>query len=95
MGSRHLSKAIFLLHWIWYCTSQEAGILLLVWGAILRKKGLQKRIGEISRALEQGFATVYRRNFDSDIYEYMGEHIKEITGYSSEELTPDIWDRWS
>jgi len=25
----------------------------------------------------------------------MGEHIKEITGYSSEELTPDIWDRWS
>ena len=58
----------------------------------MRKKELRKSIDDFSRALGQGFAAVYRRNFDSDVYEYMGEYIKEITGYSWEELTPDMWD---
>jgi PAS domain S-box-containing protein len=58
----------------------------------MHKKGLQKVIGNFSVALEQGHAAVYRRNFDSDVYEYMGEYIKEITGYATEELTPALWD---
>jgi hypothetical protein len=40
------------------------------------KKELQKNIGDFSRALEQGHAAVYRRNFDSVVYEYMGGYIK-------------------
>ncbi len=58
----------------------------------MRKKGLQKIIEDFSVALEQGHAAVYRRDFDSEVYEYMGEYIKEITGYSTEELTPALWD---
>ena len=45
-----------------------------------------------SMALEQGSAAVYRRNFDSNVYKYMGEGIKDITGYSSDIITPAIWD---
>lgn len=56
------------------------------------EKELKKSIEDFSRALEQGCATVYRRNFDSDAYEYMGKYIEEITGYAPEELTPAIWD---
>ncbi len=58
----------------------------------MRKKGLQKIIEDFSVALEQGHAAVYRRDFDSEVYEYMGEYIKEITGYATEELTPALWD---
>jgi len=49
-------------------------------------------IGTFSQALEQGKAVVYRRNFDSKKYEYMGEGIKDITGYGTEEMTPEQWD---
>jgi PAS domain S-box-containing protein len=58
----------------------------------MRKKEFRKSIEDFNSALEQGHAAVYRRNFDSDAYEYMGEYIKEITGYGPEELTPEIWD---
>lgn len=55
-------------------------------------KELQKIIVDFSRALEQGCAAVYRRNFDSVTYEYMGKYIEEITGYAPADLTPAIWD---
>lgn len=58
----------------------------------MSEKELQKSIEDFSRALEQGQAAVYRRNFDSVTYEYMGGYIEEITGYGPDELTPDIWD---
>ncbi len=57
-----------------------------------KKKALQKIVEDFSAALEQGHAAVYRRDFDSDSYEYMGGYIKEITGYATEELTPALWD---
>jgi sigma-B regulation protein RsbU (phosphoserine phosphatase) len=56
------------------------------------KKSLQKSMVDFSSAIEQGHAAVYRRNFDSDTYEYMGDYIKDITGYGPDELTPKIWD---
>lgn len=58
----------------------------------MAKQGSRKSIEEFSRAIEQGCAAVYRRNFDSLSYEYMGRYIKEITGYDQEELTPELWD---
>jgi len=54
--------------------------------------GPRKSIEDFSRAIEQGCAAVYRRNFDSLSYEYMGKYIKEISGYDQEELTPELWD---
>lgn len=58
----------------------------------MHKKVLQRSIEDFSLALEQGHAAVYRRNFDSAVYEYMGEYIRKITGYGPEELTPELWD---
>lgn len=56
------------------------------------KTVLRKSIEDFSRAIEQGCGAVYRRNFDSLSYEYMGRYIKEITGYDQFELTPELWD---
>ncbi len=53
---------------------------------------LKKVTFNFSAALEQGKAVVYSRNFESDTYEFMGEGIKELTGYSSGEITPAIFD---
>jgi serine phosphatase RsbU (regulator of sigma subunit) len=53
---------------------------------------LQKVTSNFNRALEQGKAVVYTRNFDSLVYDYMGESIKDITGYSVEEITPALFD---
>jgi PAS domain S-box-containing protein len=58
----------------------------------MQKKELKKSIEDFSNAIEQGCGAVYRRNFDSVVYEYMGGYIEEITGYAAEELTPEIWD---
>jgi PAS domain S-box-containing protein len=52
----------------------------------------RKSIGDFSRAIEQGRAAVYRRNFESQTYEYIGRYIKELTGYDQTELTPELWD---
>jgi PAS domain S-box-containing protein len=52
----------------------------------------RQNFGDFSRAIEQGRAAVYRRNFESDTYEYIGRYIKEITGYDQTELTPALWD---
>ncbi len=57
-----------------------------------KKKELQKSIEDFSAALEQGHAVVYRRDFNSDAYAYMGEYIQKITGYSPAELSPGLWD---
>ena len=45
-----------------------------------------------SAALEQGKAVVYSRNFESDSYEFMGDGILELTGYSAKEMTPALFD---
>ena len=54
--------------------------------------GFRGSIRDFSRAIEQGCAAVYRRNFASHTYEYIGRYIKEITGYDQTELTPELWD---
>ncbi len=61
-----------------------------------RKREEEERlriITSISEILEHGKATVYRRDFDSDKYEYIGNGITDITGYSPEEVTLSLWDK--
>ena len=60
-----------------------------------REKEKEERlrvITDISHVLEHGSATVYRRKIDSDVYEYMGEGITDITGYRPSEFTVSFWD---
>jgi len=53
---------------------------------------LQNVTATFSQALEQGSAAVYKRNFAVNIYEYIGSGIRDITGYTPEAITPDLWD---
>ncbi len=46
---------------------------------------------DVSQVLERGKATVYRRHIDADTYDYLGEGIKDITGYSPEEFSLTLW----
>lgn len=48
---------------------------------------------DVNQVLERGKATVYRRNFDSDNYDYLGEGIRDITGYAPEEFTLSLWKK--
>ena len=56
------------------------------------RKALKASLENFSRALEQGSAVVYRRNFDVDQYEYLGDGIEDVTGYSAKEMNPKVWD---
>lgn len=53
---------------------------------------LKRVTDNFSAALEQGKAVVYSRNFESDTYEFMGDGIRDLTGYSAQEITPAIFD---
>ncbi len=53
----------------------------------------KKVTATFSQALEQGSTAVYRRNYVTNSYEYIGEGIKDITGFAADEITPDIWER--
>lgn len=52
-----------------------------------------KVITDVGQVLEHGRATIYRRKVDSDVYDYMGNGIKDITGYDSEEFTLSTWNK--
>jgi len=50
-----------------------------------------KVITDVSQVLEHGRATIYRRNRKADAYEYMGNGIRDISGYTPEEITLSLW----
>ena len=52
----------------------------------------RKAFSNFSQVLEQGSAAVYRRDFESDRYEYIGEGIRDITGYRPDEITLTKWN---
>ena len=54
-----------------------------------KKKEEERRrvITDVGQVLEHGRATIYRRKFDSDVYDYMGNGIRDITGYGTDEFT--------
>ena len=59
-----------------------------------REEEEHRRVTEIfSQVLDQGDAAVYRRKFDSDNYDYMGDGIKNITGYDPSEFSVPFWNR--
>lgn len=75
--------------------SSIAAVFIYQINKIKKKKAEEERrkvTGVFSQVLEHGDAAVYRRKFDSDIYEYMGEGIKDITGYDPREFTLSFWD---
>lgn len=43
-------------------------------------------------AIETTGAVPYCRNFETNSYEFIGDGIKDLTGYSKEEFTPDLWE---
>ena len=72
-----------------------AAVFIYQINKIKKKKEEEERrkvTGVFSQVLEHGDAAVYRRKFDSDIYEYMGAGIKDITGYDPHEFSLSFWD---
>ena len=43
-------------------------------------------------AIETAGAIPYCRNFETNSYEFIGDRIKDLTGYSKEEFTPNIFE---
>lgn len=59
-----------------------------------RAEDERRRVTEtFSRVLEQGDAAVYRRKIDSNEYEYMGDGIKDITGYDVSDFSFSFWKK--
>ncbi len=51
----------------------------------------QRNQEEYRRAIAAAGAIPYRKVFGSSCYEFMGEDIKEVTGYGPEELNSTVW----
>jgi PAS domain S-box-containing protein len=45
----------------------------------------------VNHLLEQGTAVIYHRKFNSNTFDFIGEKIIDITGYSSKEITMELW----
>jgi PAS domain S-box-containing protein len=52
-----------------------------------------KVITDVGQVLEHGRATIYRRKIDSDKYDYMGNGIRDLTGYGPEEYSIAMWKK--
>ena len=87
----------------WFYTLCVIFIILLIVAIILyqvnrleEKKKEEERlrvITDVGQVLEHGRATIYRRKINSDVYDYIGNGIKDITGYSTEEYTLTVWKK--
>ncbi len=86
--------------WWFYCLCAVIIIAVTVFAYRYRVNQLKKQKEEeeqrkafanFSQVLEQGNAAVYRRDFESDTYEYIGEGIRDITGYGPDEITFAKW----
>lgn len=56
------------------------------------EQALIDREWQMSYALDQGDAIVFRRSFVEDRYDYLAPGIERLTGYTAEEMTPSRWD---
>jgi len=52
---------------------------------------LRNNLQLLDGALRQGDAAAYYRSIEPPRYDYIGDGIEAITGYRSDEITPDIW----
>ncbi len=81
-------------------TSAEVDALKIAAGvlsAAIQREKADSAVQESERiyrqAIEAADAVPYYRNHDLDRYVFMGQGIREITGYSPEEMTPLVWKR--
>jgi PAS domain S-box-containing protein len=58
----------------------------------LAEEKLQKSEQLYRSAIEAAGAVPYCRNYETNGYEFVGNNIKALTGYSSEEFSPETWD---
>jgi len=49
-------------------------------------------MSDLNNALQQGRAAAYRRDFNAGHYDFFGVAIEHISGYTPEEMTPELWD---
>ncbi len=57
------------------------------------EEALQKSEKLYRDAIEVANAVPYYRNYETNQYDFMGDGIESITGYSKHEITPDIWEK--
>ncbi|MFH1742585.1 MAG: PAS domain-containing protein, partial [bacterium] len=55
------------------------------------EKALERSERLYRNAIEVADAVPYYQNYKENIYEFVGEGIKDLTGYAPEEFTPEIW----
>lgn len=70
------------------------GILLLTEDISARKRAelaLEQSEKLYRRAIEVADAVPYYQNYLTNQYEFVGSEIQKLTGYSSEEFTPELW----
>ncbi len=63
---------------------------------ITERKRAEEALAENHRryqnAIEAAGAVPYCRNYTTNTYDFVGEGIRALTGYSNEEFTPELWD---
>jgi PAS domain S-box-containing protein len=80
-------------------TSAEVDALKIasgVLGAAIQRQEADAAVRESERIYRQAIealgAIPYYRDYESGLYGFIGSGVKEITGYSAEDLTPEIWN---
>lgn len=54
---------------------------------------LQRNHDRYRRAIVVANAVTYQKDYITDAYTYIGENIKEMTGYTPQEFTPALWNK--
>lgn len=57
------------------------------------EESLQKNHDSYRQAIAQADAVPYQKDYLTDTFTFMGDGIKEITGYTTKELTTEVWKK--
>ncbi|MGI6457107.1 MAG: PAS domain-containing sensor histidine kinase [bacterium] len=66
-------------------------LTFLIYRKITILENLTRREELYRKAIEVADAVPYYQNYIKNTYEFVGEEIKNLTGYSAQEFTPDVW----
>lgn len=56
------------------------------------KEALERRLGLYRGAIEGAGAVAYSRDYETDTYDLISAGIEQLTGYTRDEFTPQLWD---